>query len=739
MANASAGIVVTGAGLATSLGVGREAVWSAVRGGGVGLGPYRAIEDPAQAERGGGEVPAAAGIDLDGGPRTSAYLRFAVEEALRHAGLVVGESWAYPPERCGLMLGTTLHGMGAAGRMVRRGSAEPLRDFLAPAVAARATGHLPLAGFSATTCSACSSGLGSLLLAATLLRAGELDLVVAGGYDPISEYAYAGFNALRLVDERPPRPFARDRAGMKVSEGYGIVVMERAATAARRGVSPFLWLRGGGESADAHHLTQPRPDGGGAARAIAVALDEAAIDTRDVDLIVAHATGTPDNDAAEVAAYRGVFGAALADTPVVGLKSRLGHTLGAAGSAELILAGLALRDGTLPTTATTTDDGTDFEGVRIVTGDARPESLRTAVNTSLGFGGANTCVVTSLAPGNNRRTATEPREVWVTGVGVVTPDAVGCDAFVKHARSGREPTPGPVSDDAYLHLLQARRVRRLSNYVKLSLAAARLAADDAGLDTLDEAQRDAFTADCAAVLGTAHGSTKHSYAYYRGLVDEGYAAANPMLFAEGVPNAGAAHLSMGLNLRGGCQSIIGSRTAGLDALRLATIRLVLGEGDRAVVCAGEEHDPLVERCYAELGLPTPTAAGAVALVLEARPAAEARGARCRGVVGMGSGANFGRDLRAGVRGIDLIVARNVAKGRARVIGCGGPGWLGRFEAAGLRRAGVPSSRFAGMAEGFSTTPLAAVAAALGGSEMTLVVAADFHGTATGVRVRPANH
>ncbi|MEM6458180.1 MAG: beta-ketoacyl synthase N-terminal-like domain-containing protein [Planctomycetota bacterium] len=739
MANASAGIVVTGAGLATSLGVGREAVWSAVRQGGVGLGPYRAIEDPAQAERGGGEVPAGDDVNLEGEPRTSAYLRFAVEEALRHAGLVVGESWPYPAERCGLMLGTTLHGMDAAGRMVRRGSAEPLRDFLAPAVAARATEHLPLTGFSATTCSACSSGLGSLLLAATLLRCGELDLVVAGGYDPISEYAYAGFNALRLVDDRLPRPFARDRAGMKVSEGYGIVVMERASDAAARGVSPFLWLRGGGESADAHHLTQPRPDGGGAARAIAAALDGAAADAAEVDLIVAHATGTPDNDAAEVAAYRGVFGDTLADTPVVGLKSRLGHTLGAAGSAELILAGLAMRDGVLPTTATTTNDETDFEGVHVVTGDARPADMSTALNTSLGFGGANTCVVTSRTPGGeaSQRAALLPgvREVWVTGVGIVTPDAVGFDAFVEHARSGREPTPGPVPDDAYLQLLQARRVRRLSDYVKLTLAAARLAADDAGLDTLDEPQRDAFTADCAAVLGTAHGSTKHSYAYYRGLVDEGYAAANPMLFAEGVPNAGAAHLSMGLNLRGGCQSIIGSRTAGLDALRLAALRLAGGEGDRAVVCAGEEHDPLVERCYAELGLPTPTAAGAVALVLEAQPAAEARGAHCRGAVGPGSQTNFGRDLRAGVRG----VGRLVAKSRDPIIGCGGPGWLGRFEAAGLRRAGVASSRFAGMAEGFSTTPLAAVAAALGGAEPTLVVAADFHGGATGLRVRPAKY
>ena len=130
----------------------------------------------------------------------------------------------------------------------------------------------------------------------------------------------------------------------------------------------------------------------------------------------------------------------------------------------------------------------------------------------------------------------------------------------------------------------------------------------------------------AGLLGTTHGSTKYSYAYYRGIVDDGLHTANPMQFAEGVPNAGAAHLSMSLRLRGPCQTLIGSRTAGLDALRLAALRIRTGEWERAVVCAGEEHDPLVERCLTELGVPLVTAGGAVTLVLESPAAARARGA-----------------------------------------------------------------------------------------------------------------
>lgn len=770
MASTSSNIVISGAGLATSLGVGRETSWEALRTGGIGLGPYTAIEDPKQADRGGGEVSAHASIDPDE-PREAAYLRFAIDEALRDAGLdpKASESWPYNPERCGIMLGTTLHGMTAAGKMVRQNSAEPLRDFLAPAVIARATTHLPLEGFAATTCSACSSGLGSILLAATLLNTDQLDLVIAGGYDPISEYAYAGFNSLRLVDERLPRPFARDRAGMKVSEGYAIVTVERQSDLNKRGQTPFLYLRGGGESADAHHLTQPMQDGAGARRAIDAAMEQADAEPGDIDLIVAHATGTPDNDAAEVAALSSRFGESMADTPVVGLKSRLGHTLGAAGAAELIFAGLAMRDQIRPTTATTTPDDVGFENFQLAAGDPAPvpaaSPLHTSINTSLGFGGANTCVVvsnhpTAPTPPEVSGTKADPREVWVTGLGIVAPGIVGGDAFAQHLNSNRPAAVGPVAEDDYLHLLNARRVRRLSDYVKLTLAAATLAFDDA---QVPDDQREDFTANCSAILGTMHGSTHYSYDYYRGIVDDGLSTANPMLFAEGVPNAGAAHLSMSLKLRGACQSIIGSRTAGLDALRLASLRIAEGQWERALVCAGEEHDKLVERCYAELGLPMRTCAAAVTLVLESRGSAEARGAKCRGVIESGTQVNTNRRVRRGVTRLAEVLEQQRAAGVTQVIASGNGTWLDRIEAAALRTTDAPDLERVGLsaslAECFSAGPLAAAAAALRGafresaldspeqspSEGTrpaptkvAVLASDFNGLTSCARIRLPN-
>src|SRR5690606_34977483 len=160
------------------------------------------------------------------------------------------------------------HGMRAGGRFLRTGDPTPLSDFLAGDVLQRAVGDRPLEGDALTTCSACSSSLGAVALAVTLLETGQLDLVVAGGYDTVSEYAYGGFNSLRLVAEGPLRPFAKNRQGMKLGEGYGLVVLERADAAARRGAKPLAQVLGFGESADAHHLTQPHPQGEGAAAAM---------------------------------------------------------------------------------------------------------------------------------------------------------------------------------------------------------------------------------------------------------------------------------------------------------------------------------------------------------------------------------------------------------------------------------------------------------------------------------------
>jgi 3-oxoacyl-[acyl-carrier-protein] synthase II len=665
-------IVITAVAAVTPLGLSAAQTWAGVLANRDALGPMPGLEQPSPDGKGGYQAP---DLPADFAPtltREARYLRWVILDALRP----FGDRLPYPAGRVGIVLGTTLHGMRSGGQFLRTGDPAHLRRFLAASVIRDAIAGLPIAGDAVTTCSACSSSLGSVALAATLLETHQLDLVLAGGYDAVSEYAYAGFNALRLVTDGPPRPFARDRRGMKLGEGYAVLALERAG---RPGVTPVALLAGYGESADAHHLTQPHPQGRGAAAALTAALSRADLSPADIDLITAHATATPDNDAGEATALAAVFGDRLPDTPVVALKSHLGHTLGAAGAVELILSALALRDATVPPTAHTARSDVDFPGLTVATGDPRSSPIRRTLNTSLGFGGANTAVVLAKAHGPAVGLPRRPQQdVLITGAAVLLSPA----------------------DADLLPLLNARRVRRLSGYVRLTLAATALALRDAGFT--DEHPIPNHT---AVLLGSAHGGIAYAVDYYRGVVDGGYAAANPMLFAEGVPNAAAAHVSLAHGLTGACQTIIGSRTSGLDALRLAALRVANGDWDRAVVGAAEEQSDRVDAAYRHAGHPVTTAAGSVALILESRRSVEARGGRVRGVV-------RGTAAATGPSAIRTVLA---------TLGDGVPVVNGNGRGA----------------HRFAVDPLAAVVAALSTEGSRSVVATGHDGTAAGVTVRPA--
>jgi 3-oxoacyl-[acyl-carrier-protein] synthase II len=555
-----------------------------------------------------------------------------------------------------------------------------------------------------------------------------LDLVVCGGYDTISEYAYGGFNSLRLVAEGPLRPFAKDRQGMKLGEGYGIVVLERAAGAAARGASALAQVLGWGESADAHHLTQPHPAGDGAARAMAMAISRAGITPGEIGLIAAHATGTPDNDAAEYAALSRVFGADLPRVPVVGFKSHLGHTLGGAGAVELILAMTAMREQVAPPCANVTAAEVEFADLNLNTGAAKPARIGATLSTSLGFGGANTCVVLGPAPrpqapaihtGGSERL----REVLITGIGMIVPGAVGNEAFVAKFSADSpdawERDSGSIAQESFIHLLNARRIRRMSDQVKLTLAATAIACQDAGI-----ADVAAFAQECSAILGSAHGSANYSVAYYSEIIKQGLVGANPMLFAEGVPNASSAHLSLMLGVKGACQTIIGTRTAGLDALRLAALRIAEGSWERAVIGAAEEHSEVINDAYRHCGLYAGqggapfqseggfvTGAAGVALILESRDSMERRGGRAHGRVLEGASA---RPREADRVGACRQVLEQLKSPR-HVISSANGTWVDRAELAALQcccEGAVVSSIYGHVAESFSAGPLLALSGML---------------------------
>jgi len=258
-----------------------------------------------------------------------------------------------------------------------------------------------------TTVSACASGAEAIGYAADMIRSGRADVVLAGGTEAaIIQLNIAAFAAMRALStrneepERASRPFDKGRDGFVLGEGAGMVVLESAEHAARRGAAVHAVVAGVGYSADAHHIAQPDPDGTGAVLATGRALADGGLDPEQVVHVNAHATSTPAGDAVEARAIAAALGPAAPGVVVSATKSMTGHLLGGAGAVESVAAILALRERVAPPTINL-EDPEDDAGLEISDQPrelaARSSSPMAVLNNSFGFGGANVALAFTAA------------------------------------------------------------------------------------------------------------------------------------------------------------------------------------------------------------------------------------------------------------------------------------------------------------------------------------------------------
>jgi 3-oxoacyl-(acyl-carrier-protein) synthase len=238
---------------------------------------------------------------------------------------------------------------------------------------------------------ACSSSLMAIGQAWEQIAAGDLDFAVAGGAEGLCRMTYAGFASLKAMDAKPCRPFSADRAGLNLGEGAVQLVLEPLEQAMARRAEILAEVLGYGASMDAHHPTAPHPEGEGAHRAMAMALRISQKNPEDIDLISAHATATPANDAAECMAIRKALGPAADKVSATSSKSQFGHTLGAAGAFASAVSILCLMHQVVsPTLRLDTQDplcNLDCTPLR-----PKERQLRAALVNSFAFGGNNVCL-----------------------------------------------------------------------------------------------------------------------------------------------------------------------------------------------------------------------------------------------------------------------------------------------------------------------------------------------------------
>jgi 3-oxoacyl-[acyl-carrier-protein] synthase-1 len=310
-------------------------------------------------------------------------LRNAVEAAVQR----------YGASRVGVVLGTSTSGIyeteNAYLEFSRHARVPREYDFVNQhvwvATARFLQAELGLAGPCYAISTACSSSSKTIASAQRLILAGVCDAVVTGGVDSLCRLTLHGFKSLDLVSEQPCTPLDRDRNGISLGEGAGLLLLERPRDAFR----DCIHLLGCGESSDAHHMTAPHPDGKGAALAMQLALQQAGLCAADIDYINLHATGTQKNDEAEMRAMAMVF---PPETPCSGTKGLTGHTLGAAGGVEAIISLLSLQHDFLPGTCGLKQVDPDFSSNVVYTSktDVRVERVMT---NNFGFGGNNTTLI----------------------------------------------------------------------------------------------------------------------------------------------------------------------------------------------------------------------------------------------------------------------------------------------------------------------------------------------------------
>ncbi|MES9524676.1 beta-ketoacyl-[acyl-carrier-protein] synthase family protein [Streptomyces capoamus] len=394
-------VAVTGLGMVTPAGIGRDAAWA-----GLCAGRSTATADPALdglPVAFSCQVPAldAAGLlgrrlarRLD---RFTTFALFAAREAVTDAR-ISPDGW--DGARVGVVMGVgtgSMQGWQAEFDRLAARTPERVSPFALPRsvpnmAAAEIALDLGALGPNMVVSTACASGTSALGLARDWLLSGRCDLVLAGGSESarlrMTAACFAQMRALsRRADspEAASRPFDRDRDGFVLGEGAAVLVLERTEDARARGVRAQALLAGFGASCDAHHFTAPRPDGDGAARALSGALTDAGLAPEDIDHVNAHGTATGQGDAAEHNALHRVF---RRPPPVTAVKGTIGHAIGGAGAIEAACTVLTLRHQLIPPTVNldTLDPAMDLD---VVTKAPRPHPIRAAVSNSFGFGGQN--------------------------------------------------------------------------------------------------------------------------------------------------------------------------------------------------------------------------------------------------------------------------------------------------------------------------------------------------------------
>jgi 3-oxoacyl-[acyl-carrier-protein] synthase II len=392
-------VVITGLGVISSIGIGKDAFWEGLLQGKSGISPVTAFDTTDQFTHNGGEVKKFKPKEFISKEQMK-YLSRASQMALAAAKLSVDDAKLSREDFSNIKAGVCLGINSGSVQVIEKiddnlvKNAEISKDLISqlpahttPAVISK---ELNMNGPNFVFSTACSAGNYAIGYGCDLICFNRADLMLTGASDPFSRIGFTGFNQFSAVAREQCRPFDKNRSGMMVAEGAGILVIESLESALKRKATIYAEILGYGLSCDAYHMTTSSVEG--IAGCMKKALREANVSTDEVDYISAHGTGTQTNDKNECAAVKEVFGSRYNNIPISSIKSMLGHTMGAASALEAIACALAVKNNIVPPTINfeTPDPECDID---CVPNRSRKHTVNVALNNSYAFGGNNASLV----------------------------------------------------------------------------------------------------------------------------------------------------------------------------------------------------------------------------------------------------------------------------------------------------------------------------------------------------------
>ncbi|PVX58031.1 MULTISPECIES: beta-ketoacyl-[acyl-carrier-protein] synthase family protein [Prevotellaceae] len=586
-------IAITGEGIVSAIGLNKQEVLQSLQEGRTGIGEMKYLQSVHH------ELPVGE-VDLSneqikemlGIPsrqmmsRTSLMGMLAIDQALKEAHVDVANMKARKPDgkplRIVLVSGTTVGGMDITelcfDQLENLTNVEFLQHHDCGKCTQQMADHFGIFDEVTTLSTACSSAANAIMLGARLLKAGEADLVVAGGTEALSRFHLNGFNSLMILDHEPCRPFDTTRAGLNLGEGAAFLVLESEEMAQLRKVTPHAYLTGYGNACDAFHQTASSENGEGAYLAMTEALAMAHLSAKDIQYVNAHGTGTPNNDQSESVSLKRVFGDEM---PMVSsTKSFTGHTTSASGSIETVICILAMQHHFVPANLGWKNP---MENGILPTMGTQNVDLENVLCNSFGFGGNDSSLVISLHPKESTSTIMRDAKIEVLSKVEITSEEQLMDIR------------------KYVKPLEARRMGKI---MKSSLLSSLEALQQAGIEVPD-----------SIITGTAYGCLENSERLMEQIKEEGEGMLKPTFFMQSTHNTIGSNIAIKTHCHGYNVTYTQESHSLEWAIRDAELLLRSGKVKNVLVGCHDESTSLFNTLLKKVGEKPLPSVHSVAMVL----------------------------------------------------------------------------------------------------------------------------